>query len=362
LRYIKGTLHSNPVFKQYIQNEYREKLDLTNNISIEVMACSFRSIRGRSVVCAIFDEVAFWRVEGANPDKEILSAIRPAMATIPNSKLVVISSPYARFGVLYEIHRDYFGKDDPDILVWKAPTTVMNPTIEQKFIDKESVKDPSAAASEWYAEFRQDIESYIGREQLEAVTVYGRYELPPVIDTTYKAFVDPSGGSRDSFTLAIGHFDSKDNVRVLDCIRERKPPFSPESVVKEFSDTLKSYGLSSVTGDRYAGEWPREQFQKCGISYQVASKPKSDIYRDLLPLLMSGKVELLDHRRLFQQLLNLERRTSRAGKDSIDHGHGGFDDIANSVAGCLTSFHESPEIEITSTDSTLVEMIYDPDF
>ena len=37
--------------------------------------------------------------------------------------------------------------------------------------------------------------------------------------------------------------------------------------------------------------------------------------------------------RLVNQLCGLERRVSRAGKDSIDHGPGGHDDLANSVAG-----------------------------
>jgi hypothetical protein len=44
---------------------------------------------------------------------------------------------------------------------------------------------------------------------------------------------------------------------------------------------------------------------------------------------------LLDNRRLISQLHGLERRTARGGKDSIDHGPGAHDDIANAVAGAL---------------------------
>ena len=44
---------------------------------------------------------------------------------------------------------------------------------------------------------------------------------------------------------------------ILDLIRERQPPFSPDDVVTEFAKALKSYGLSAVRGDRYAGEWRR---------------------------------------------------------------------------------------------------------
>ena len=60
---------------------------------------------------------------------------------------------------------------------------------------------------------------------------------------------------------------------------------------------------------------------------------KSDLYRDMLPLLNSGKVELLDHPRLISQLCGLERRTARGGRDSIDHAPGQHDDLANAVAG-----------------------------
>jgi hypothetical protein len=74
-----------------------------------------------------------------------------------------------------------------------------------------------------------------------------------------------------------------------------------------------------------------------GIKYEVGDKPKSDLYRDFLPLLNSGQVELLDSDRLVNQIVSLERKTARGGKDSIDHPPGGMDDLANAVAGVCTS-------------------------
>jgi hypothetical protein len=47
------------------------------------------------------------------------------------------------------------------------------------------------------------------------------------------------------------------------------------------------------------------------------------------------RVELLDVPRLATQLGTLERRTSRGGKDSIDHPAGAHDDLGNAVAGAL---------------------------
>jgi hypothetical protein len=134
--------------------------------------------------------------------------------------------------------------------------------------------------------------------------------------------------------LAISH-RQQDKI-IVDCIRERRPPFSPEHVVDEFVNILKSYSVHKVQGDRYAGEWPREQFRKRGIAYNVCEIPKSDLYRDLLPAINSRRVQLLDHTRLISQLTNLERRTARSGKDSIDHAPGTHDDIANCVAGAVS--------------------------
>src|SRR5258707_950432 len=88
-----------------------------------------------------------------------------------------------------------------------------------------------------------------------------------------------------------------------------------------------------ISRDRYAGEWPKERFRDHGISYEPAQKPKSDLYRDLLPAINSRKIDLLDHPRLLTQLVGLERRTARGGRDSIDHAPGAHDDLANAVAG-----------------------------
>jgi hypothetical protein len=153
------------------------------------------------------------------------------------------------------------------------------------------------------------------------------------------AFVDPFGGSSDAMTLAIVHTEGK--TQILDVIRERRPPFSPEAVVEEYASLMKQYRCSVVYGDRYGGEWLREQFQKRGVFYEPAEKPKSEIYQDLLPLINSGAVDLLDNDRLQQQFVTLERRTSRGGRDSIDHTPGAHDDVANAVAGAaVTAFKE----------------------
>jgi hypothetical protein len=331
-RYVRALLTKVPMLAKLIERETQTTFDLANGTTIEVHPASFKTTRGYTIVAALCDEIAFWPHESAaEPDYEILNALRPGMATIPQAMLLCASSPYARRGALWDAHRRHWGKDDDPVLVWRAATRDMNPTVPQQVIDAATEQDPASAAAEYLAEFRTDVEALLTREAVEACVAWDVRERAPMQSEQYCGFVDPSGGSADSMTLSIGHREG--DVVVLDAVRERRPPFSPEDVVGEFAVLLKRYGISRITGDRYAGEWPRERFRERGISYEPAARPKSDLYRDLLPLINSRKIELLDDARLLIQLVGLERRTARGGRDSIDHAPGAHDDVANAVAG-----------------------------
>ena len=221
------------------------------------------------------------------------------------------------------------------MLVWQADTRTMNPAIDPTIIERAYATDEAAASAEWGAQFRRDVESFLTRDVIERLTVPGRCEHPPASDTQYYAFCDPAGGSgTDSMTLAVGHSPSA-GVAVLDVLREIKPPFSPAAVTAEFAAVLHAYGVSRVTGDRFGGEFPREVFRTHRIDYSPCDQSKSALYRELLSLVNSGRIELLDVPRLRAQLVGLERRTAGGGKDSIDHGPSAHDDLANSCAGVL---------------------------
>jgi hypothetical protein len=354
-RYAKALVTKVPtIADEYVISADDDAITLANGIVIEIQTASFRSVRGFTLVACLLDELAFWRTDeaAANPDAEIINALRPAMSTIPGAFFLAASSPYAKRGTLWDAYRSWYGDEGAPELVWHADTRTMNPTVRQRVIDKAYADDPAKAAAEYGAQFRSDIESFVSREVVEAAVISRRHEVEPVPRVNYAAFVDPSGGSgEDSMTLSIVHRD-RTGVVVLDLIRERKPIFSPEDVVREFCDVLKAYRVRKVTGDRYAGEWPREQFRKHGVDYSISDKSKSEIYVEFLPILNSGKIELLDHSRLIQQLCSLERRTGRGtGRDSIDHPPRGHDDIINAVAGAAVFAVSGPRPVIISPEA-----------
>jgi hypothetical protein len=286
------------------------------------------------------EEIAFWRSEdSANPDKEIVAAVKPSLATIPDSVLIGISTPYSRRGLLFEMWKRHFGKTGGP-LIWKAKTEIMNPTINKEIIKQDFIDDPQAALSEWGAEWRSDIEALIPLEAVEEATIPNRFELHKNGDEGFKyyAFADPSGGRQDSFTLGIAHREQREGsdfaVLVLDSLLEQRPPFKPEDVVSRFAEHLQGYDLNEIVMDRYSGEWAKNSFERNGIMVKESELSKSEIYLEFLPLISNGRVELLDNKKLAVQLSSLERKTRAGGKDLVDvfFGH---DDMANSACGAL---------------------------
>jgi len=352
--YIVGFMREISLFAELIEDDLAESVRLTNGVVVEVHTASISAPRGRTFLAVLCDETAFWPMgDSANPDVEVINAVRPGLSTIPYSLLLVASSPYAKRGVLYTNYSKYFGKDDAPVLVWQGTTEEMNSSlVDDPLIAEMYAEDPERASAEFGAQFRSDIVAFITREAIEDVIARGMRELPPGGGITYAGFVDPSGGSADSMTLGIAHIES-DGVAVLDCIREVRPPFSPDSVVEEFATLLKSYGITRVIGDAYAGEWPRERFSVHGITYEVSRKNKSAIYGEFLPALNGRRVRLLDIPRLTGQLVTLERRTARGGRDSIDHQPGSHDDVANAAAGVLVQVISDRRPALVNQDNLL---------
>jgi hypothetical protein len=265
LDYCAGIINESPILKQLIVRQTAETIELDNRITIEVRAASFRRLRGPTLVATVLDELAFFHnEESANPDTEIINSVRPALGTTAGL-LACISSPYARRGELWSAFKNEFGEQgDPSILVAKGGTRDLNPSYEQSKIDREYERDAAYATAEYGGEFRTDLEVFLAQEVVATCIVTGVFERPYEPRHKYIGFVDPSGGSGDSFTMCIGHKEGETSV--IDVVRERRAPCEPPAVVEEFAHVLRAYHVNTIEGDHYAGEWPRSIFQQHGIT------------------------------------------------------------------------------------------------
>ena len=336
--YVEAILTSTPELSHLIEGSPRaEEIRLKTRCDFAIRTASLSAVSSRTVPLFLGDEMAFWHTDdAANPDREIIAHVKPAqLAVPPKIKMIVgLSSPYARRGVLFEKFEQHWGKEGGDVLVWKAPTLMMHDTPEVRAeVEKAYVDDETSAKAEYGAEFRDDVTAFMTPGMIDAVTEDYHDNLP-LKGKHYVAFVDPSGGSSDSFTLALAHFDPAVGA-IVDRVEEWKAPFDPSEVVVEANAILREFNCTRVSGDNYAGRTFAGLFRRLGITYHVSEMKRSDIYRNFLPLVNGKLCQLPINDVLKKQLLSLDRRSLASGKEIIDHPKDAHDDVANAVAGVV---------------------------
>jgi hypothetical protein len=327
LGYIRAGLE---LFPDLIKSQTTEEIHLESGIAIGVKAASLRGTRGYTTCLLIADEASFWRdaETSANPMDEILAAVTPGL--LDGGKLMVVTTPYAKFGTVYQTYRDFFGQADSDVLVWQAPSNIMNPELSEGLIKRLLVRS-KLMRSEFEATFREDISNLFSEIAVDHAADLDY--APPDPTLPWVAFIDPSGGASDSFTMALAR-QTKEGQLLIGRVEERVPPFVPTEVVREFSDVLKQFGVRLAVSDRYAGCWPTEAFRAHGIRVDMSDLTASEIYLEASALMNSGRVHLpRDDERLRLQLQLLERRVSPGGRDRVDHPVGGHDDRAVAAMG-----------------------------
>lgn len=334
-RYADAAFQDIPAIRKLVRGRTQETIELKNGVDLEIRPASFRGLRGLTAIGVVGDEIAYWHSDetSANPDTEILAAVRPALATT-GGPLIAISSPYARKGELWEAYRRHYGPaGDKRIVVAQGRSRDFNQTLPEKVVARALERDPDKAKSEYLAEFRDDISTFIGHDTVRRLVAAGVHEREPEETRSYFAFADPSGGVGDSMTLGIAHW--QDDKAVLDLVREWRPPFNPDEVVGQACAVLRKYNLASVTGDRFGAEWVSTAFGRWGVNYMPSERNKSEVYLEALPLLTGGTALLLDDEKLIRQITGLERRTTRLGRDIVDHAPREHDDVANAALGAL---------------------------
>src|ERR1700686_3208003 len=187
--YIRADLKSSPLLQRYVARERSDEVELTNGITIACYPCSYIAVRGVSVVCVICDELAFWQHEetAANPEEEVLAALRPAMATFITAKMVKISTPYRKEGVLW---REFQQRAELDHLVWQLPSLEMNPTLQLSVLNSARKHNEERFRREYLAEFTDQINAWVVPCVLEPCIARFRTELPRIENAAYIIAVD----------------------------------------------------------------------------------------------------------------------------------------------------------------------------
>jgi hypothetical protein len=335
-RAIRRYIMSSPVLSKHVIRVFKDEIKLDNGITICCGTASYVAVRGVTIVAVICDEMAFWRHDetSANPEQEILDALRPGMATVRNPKLIKISTPFRKEGILWN---EYQMRAQLEFPVWQVSTQEMNPTISSRVLNKAQRLDEQKYRREYLAEFCENIASWIEYDTLQACVVPNRRELPPVAEFEYMAVIDP-GFVHSDFALAILQL-SPDGIIALCQLRSwrgsKKQPIAFGWVCRQIKQQLDEYGINRVITDQYYAQAVIQELSKLGVVAEqraFSGSTRATIFSNLRHLLVEQKIELLDSPELLSQLRSLEEERTERGQINIRARGQNRDDLAVVVA------------------------------
>ncbi len=360
--YIKLFAEMSPMMAKEIVNENSNVIEFRNGIKVQPEPPVLKTGRGVAIPVVILDEVGFWykTADSANPDFEVLRAVRASMAQFPNRKRFIISSPYTEEGILWEYAKagtkgrksinPVDKKKYRTSLVMQASTAAMeNPQlIKAGIMDtliEEQAADPEGYIREYGARFVTAVGGYLPRELVQSAIVKGRTEhkrkqlerdnLIPY----YIAAMDPAFRV-DSWAFTIMHRDMKgkliqDVLKVWTPDKKNKISLDPGVIMQQISEICKEWDINTIYSDQYQ----LESLQQIALMYRLAiagmdftGKSKAKVFGSFKQSLQAGNVELLDIPIIYQQLAMLQYKMGAMGNVQIYAPAGKHDDVACVIA------------------------------
>lgn len=320
-KYIRNYLQNSEILRHRILKVTSDEIILDNHVVIGCYACTHDNVRGRTVIAVVCDEIGFWPdgEESASPAEEVLAALRPGMATLRKTKLIKISTPFAKFGTLWN---EFQQRAELDYPVWQVTTAEMNPTVSLEFLEKARRNSEEKYQREYLAQFTDSVNGWISPEILNPCVVRGRRQLPWQPGANYVAAIDPATRGHN-FALVVLH-QSPDGCVVVDLVRTwtgtAKAPLPFEPVLAEIKDILESYGINTAVGDQYNCDAIQQHLQKLGIIYRITTfgpQTRAKLFAGLKHLMVQRKIEIVDDPDLIRQLLHLQEKKTQAGHIDI---------------------------------------------
>lgn len=336
LKYVRDILRV--VAPGSILADRKDEIELRNGVTIAVWTARHAALRGLQIVALVVDEAAHHFEVGPRAISDLISAARPAMAHVRNPITLLISTPWAKAGALFE---EWRGRQStaPESLVMHAPSATFWPAFPADVLEAEAKRDPENYRREYLAEFLDTIGCLFDAELLEACVIAGRKFLPPIEGVRYVGAID-AATVKDSFVVGVAH-KSEDGRLIVDSLHGWEPgagkPLRLDKLIPDLADRLKAYRVEVVVGDQYSAAAMSELLSRHGIQYRQAAftiESKMRFYGALKERVSNNTIELLDHEASLRELRQIERRALQGGAWRIEapRGAGQHDDYADVLA------------------------------
>jgi hypothetical protein len=325
-------------------DELRFKNARGQRVVIRVHSASISSVVGCTCICAVLDEVSRWGENDrtGSPSEEILSSLRPTMATQPNARIFMISSPLGED----DLHAKAFAEGNTAYqTVHFAPTWVANPTLTEAMCRTQLAKNAREYNREYAAIPQGAFE--VGFYDFDALRRSSDETRGPETSQprgyAYAMACDP-GFLHDCFAYALAHAEVVDGrtIVVLDHYKELRAPVTPDSAIAEAAGTRFLWpGGFGIVGDQASGALLQSEFAKRNVMYVIDPwtatnlVEKHSVVRDLLA---SDALRLPKWGPMQKQLAKLGVKLTQSGQETIASVDGHIGDAASA---CVSAIYEA---------------------
>lgn len=311
-------------------NETEVELSGTNKI-LRVVAGNPRTIRGGIVIGAVLDEAA-WFIDdsGVNNLQDILEALRPSLATVPDGKLLLGTTPRDKSGPVWEMFEKRRDPEHQDVLVIQGSTRLMNPAIPEKFLkDQKRKHGAKYFAREFEAQFDEGIaNALLDPKAVDRAVVRSFQEIPPNPKMIYSLGLDPSNVG-DPFAYAIAHPSNRGNLITVSLVRAFETaagrPHDTRKIMGEIASVGSKYGVAFAACDQISFAFVSSEVQETlgiEVTREITGGDKAlPLFRKFQELLSAGKILLPDDPRLIGELKRLTERVQGRHTTIEARGH-----------------------------------------
>lgn len=282
-------------------------------VIFRVFPATIKGVSGPTCIGAICDEMAKWEDKdtGANPATEVIRSLKPAMATQPESKTWMISSPFATLDAHYkEFER---GDTDGQCVAW-APSWVANPTLteagtradeeDEATWQREYNAIPMSAGTSFF--FDHDVIEQALRLALPA----GERIVVAGLDAAFRrnaASCVPTARVGDMY----GPLDE------LELVPKVGAPLVPSRTIFEFAEKARACGCDAFVADIHYIESVREHAAEKRIQVHDGFTDKEAAMIGCRVIANGGGFALLGYERLAKQLKGMKQKPTPTGRLNV---------------------------------------------
>lgn len=346
-------------------------------IGFKVFSATIAGVSGFTAILIICDEVAKWRDAdtGANPATEVLASVRPTMATQPDARIILSSSPLGND----DAHAKSFDAGETNFqIVAHAPTWIANPTVSEA---ETRALEPDERV--WLREYAA-IPQTAKLAAFVAEHIARAFDVPDEVGSAgvRVGIIDASSVRKDAFTFGICGWRMIDGCKRLafdvisgfDARGARRlgvdDAQKSEVIVSQICGEGSRFGVKRFVGDQRESFTLSGLFARNGMRFESlawTSASKEAATTAVRRWLADDLLVLPNHETMRRELIAFEEKITPSGSLTFGARGSGHDDY---VALLLTAamaeqaglLHGSPHRRASITQAILAaqERGHDP--